>query len=185
MTTLTWDGIVMKRHDRLARQASLRERLPSRQHLVTNFPVLHAGPVPAFDPQTWRLKVFGLVEEEQSFTYAEFTSGTRFPITTVQADFHCVTTWSKLDNVWEGVRFVDLLPHLKVQPAAQYVMAHCAYGYTHQHSSHRPAARQRRVRLAAPWGRFDPGAWLSTASRRAPSVRLEERQMAPWPGIHG
>jgi DMSO/TMAO reductase YedYZ molybdopterin-dependent catalytic subunit len=122
--------MVMNLRDWLERKTGLRERLPSGQHLVTSFPVLHAGPVPPFDPRTWRFKVFGLVDAEQSFTYKEFTAGTRFPITAVPADFHCVTTWSKFDNVWEGVRFLDLLPHLQVQPAAQYVMAHCAYGYT-------------------------------------------------------
>jgi DMSO/TMAO reductase YedYZ molybdopterin-dependent catalytic subunit len=70
------------------------------------------------------------VDAEHSFTYEAFTAGTRFPITAVPADFRCVTSWSKFDNLWEGVRFIDLLPHLKVQPTAQYVMAHCAYGYT-------------------------------------------------------
>jgi len=48
----------------------------------------------------------------------------------VQTDFHCVTTWSKLDNIWEGVKFTDLLAQVRLQPGARYVMAHCAYGYT-------------------------------------------------------
>jgi DMSO/TMAO reductase YedYZ molybdopterin-dependent catalytic subunit len=41
-----------------------------------------------------------------------------------------VTTWSKLDNVWEGVKFTALLARVRLQPGARYVMAHCAYGYT-------------------------------------------------------
>ncbi len=87
----------------------MNDRVPPGQHLVSGFPVLHVGPVPPFDPKTWRLRVFGLVAEERSYTYAELTSGTLFPLTTVQTDFHCVTTWSKLDNIWEGVKFTDLL----------------------------------------------------------------------------
>ena len=87
----------------------MNDRVPPGQHLVSGFPVLHVGPVPPFDPKTWRLRVFGFVEEERSYTYAELTSGTLFPLTSVQTDFHCVTTWSKLDNIWEGVKFTDLL----------------------------------------------------------------------------
>ena len=147
MTTLTWNGRVMNLRDWLARKTGLRERLPAGQHLVTSFPVLHAGPVPPFDPRTWRFKVFGLVDAEHSFTYEEFTAGTRFSITTVPADFHCVTTWSKFDNVWEGVRFLDLLPHLQVQPAARYVMAHCAYGYT----TNMPLADLQRDNVLFAW----------------------------------
>ena len=108
----------------------MNDRVPPGQHLVSNFPVLHVGPVPPFDAQTWRLRLFGLLQEERSYTYAEITSGTLFPHTTVQADFHCVTTWSKLDSTWEGIKCIDLLAQVRLQPEVQYIMAHCAYGYT-------------------------------------------------------
>ncbi len=108
----------------------MNDRVPPGQHLVSGFPVLHVGPVPPFDPKTWRLRIFGLVAEERSYTYAEVTSGTLIPLTTVQTDFHCVTTWSKLDNAWEGVKFTDLLAQVQLQSGARYVMAHCAHGYT-------------------------------------------------------
>ena len=107
-----------------------KPRVPPGQHMVTSFPVLHAGPVPSFDPPTWRFRVFGLVHAEKSYTYEEFTSGTMLPISTVKADFHCVTTWSKLDNVWEGVKCNDVFAQVQAHPRALYVMAHCAYGYT-------------------------------------------------------
>ncbi len=114
----------------LEKQLNAKDRVPRGQHLVTSFPVLHVGPVPSFDPQTWRFRVFGLVQEEKSYTYDDITSGQRFPISTVKADFHCVTTWSQLDNVWEGVRFADLMADLSPHPRARYVMVHCTYGYT-------------------------------------------------------
>lgn len=112
------------------KKLSEKPRVPPGQHLVTSFPVLHAGPVPAFDPGAWRFSIFGLVDAEKSYTYEEFTSGTVLPISTVKADFHCVTTWSKLDNVWEGVKFTDVVAQVHVDPQARHVMAHCAYGYT-------------------------------------------------------
>src|SRR5690554_6671175 len=40
-------------------------RLPPGQSLTNRFPVLHYGPVPHFDPNTWDLRVFGEVEEER------------------------------------------------------------------------------------------------------------------------
>jgi DMSO/TMAO reductase YedYZ molybdopterin-dependent catalytic subunit len=46
------------------------------------------------------------------------------------ADFHCVTTWSKLDVTWRGVRVTDLMAQLAVEPAAAHVMLHCYGGYT-------------------------------------------------------
>jgi DMSO/TMAO reductase YedYZ molybdopterin-dependent catalytic subunit len=115
---------------RLEHNVQTKERVPPGQHLVSNFPVLHAGPVPSFDRRAWRFRVFGFVEAEKTYTYDEFTAGTLLPVSTVTADLHCVTTWSKLDNVWEGVKFLDLLAQVTVHPRVRYVMAHCAYGYT-------------------------------------------------------
>jgi DMSO/TMAO reductase YedYZ molybdopterin-dependent catalytic subunit len=108
----------------------MNKRVPAGQHVVTNFPVLHVGPIPPFDPKSWVLRVFGLVQEAQTFTYEALTSGALCSVSTVPSDFHCVTTWSKLDNAWGGIRFNDFLAHIQVLPQAQYVMAHCAYGYT-------------------------------------------------------
>ncbi len=131
----------------LARKVSEKARVPAGQHVVTRFPVLHVGPVPPFDPTTWSLKVYGLVQEEKSYTYEEFTSGTIFPMTTVQTDFHCVTSWSKLDNLWGGVTFNDLLTQFQVLPQAQYVLVHCAYGYT----TNIPLADLRRNNVMCAW----------------------------------
>ena len=45
------------------------------------------------------------------------------------ADFHCVTTWSRLDNTWEGVLFRDLAAATGVKAEARHLMAHSADGY--------------------------------------------------------
>jgi DMSO/TMAO reductase YedYZ molybdopterin-dependent catalytic subunit len=76
-------------------------RIPPRQALTRKWPVLHAGPTPHYaDLSQWTFHIFGLVERPWECAYAEFTA---LPRVKVQADMHCVTRWSKVDNVWEGV----------------------------------------------------------------------------------
>ncbi|MGZ3511545.1 MAG: sulfite oxidase-like oxidoreductase [Candidatus Binataceae bacterium] len=105
----------------------LAARVPPGQHLVEDFPVLSYGPTPRFNPQKWDLRVLGLVEEQLRFSYQEFRA---LPLSRQRADFHCVTTWSKLDNLWEGVRVVDLMTRVRLKPEARYVVVHCDGGYT-------------------------------------------------------
>src|SRR5947199_3258032 len=103
------------------------QRVPPRQALTRKWPVLHYGATPAFDRAAWTFAVFGLVERPWQCTYDAFLS---LPRVTVHADMHCVTRWSKLDNLWEGVRTRELLNHVRVSPAAKFVMVHCEYGFT-------------------------------------------------------
>lgn len=111
--------------ERRAREAG---RLPPGQSVTLKFPVLHYGPVPHYpDLSQWDLRVFGLVAEEKVFTWEEFNA---LPRTRIVADIHCVTRWSMLDTVWEGVRFRDLLATVEVLPEARYVMIHADYNYT-------------------------------------------------------
>lgn len=102
-------------------------RLPPGQSLTLKFPVLTYGPNPPFDPKTWDLKVFGEVEKEMRWSWAEFTA---LPTVTITTDIHCVTRWSKFDTVWEGVRFNEFVKLFGLKPSAKYVIAHCDYGYT-------------------------------------------------------
>jgi len=104
-------------------------RLPPGQALTQKFPVLHYGPVPSFNPATWDFRVFGLVEQERRWTWAEFN---QLPRRTINMDIHCVTRWSKFDTAWEGVHLMDLVNAglLKVKPEAKFVMQHCEYGFT-------------------------------------------------------
>ena len=105
----------------------LAERVPPGQHLVDKFPVLSYGPTPRFNPKKWDLRVFGMVDDELRFSYEEFRA---LPLSRQRADFHCVTTWSKLDNLWEGVRLIDLMARVRLKPEARYVIVHCDGGYT-------------------------------------------------------
>ncbi|MGO9062951.1 MAG: sulfite oxidase-like oxidoreductase [Candidatus Binataceae bacterium] len=102
-------------------------RVPPGQYLTSKFPVLTHGPVPRFDPQTWDFQVFGEVEEPLRLNYAQFQA---LPRSKQVADFHCVTTWSRLDNVWEGVMASELMKLVKLKPTARFVLVHCDGGYT-------------------------------------------------------
>ena len=43
---------------------------------------------------------------------------------------HCVTTWTRLDNEWEGVSTRTIMELAKPKPEATHVLAHCDGGYT-------------------------------------------------------
>jgi DMSO/TMAO reductase YedYZ molybdopterin-dependent catalytic subunit len=104
-------------------------RLPPGQALTRKFPVLHYGPVPTFNPATWDFRVFGLVEEEKRWTWAEFN---QLPRRKVKMDIHCVTRWSKFDTEWEGISVKDMVDQgiIRLKPGARFVMQHCEYGFT-------------------------------------------------------
>lgn len=104
-------------------------RLPPGQSLTQKFPVLHYGPVPAFDPATWNLHLWGEVEEEKSWTWDVFN---QFPRTSISMDIHCVTRWSKFDTLWEGVSINTLVDEgiIKLRPNAKHLIQHAEYGFT-------------------------------------------------------
>jgi DMSO/TMAO reductase YedYZ molybdopterin-dependent catalytic subunit len=103
------------------------DRVPPGQTLTQGFPVLHYGSVPYYnDMSKWDLKIFGLVEEEVSIPYKDFI---KLPRKEFNNDIHCVTTWSKLDNVWEGIAVSEIMNLVKVKPEAQYVMLHAEEGW--------------------------------------------------------
>jgi DMSO/TMAO reductase YedYZ molybdopterin-dependent catalytic subunit len=103
-------------------------RLPPGQSVTPEFPVLHYGPTPRYDDLSkWDLRVFGLVEEAKSFSFEDIQN---LPKTQIRTDVHCVTRWSKLDTLWEGVLVRDFLKHVRVRPEAKFVIAHGEFGYT-------------------------------------------------------
>ena|SRR2546423_769471 len=102
-------------------------RLPPGQYLTDRFPVLHAGDVPDVDLGRWSLRVFGLVENELTFTWDEFQS---LPRTTAVCDIHCVTKWSKFDTPWGGVAFGEIAERARPAPEAAYVLQHAEHGFT-------------------------------------------------------
>lgn len=114
--------------DRAERAAAQeRRRLPPGQTWSKGFPVLDLGVHPAFDEKEWSFKVWGEVENPVTLTWAQFRA---LPKTSTVSDFHCVTTWSKMDARWGGVLMLDLLALVRPTPAAAFVIQHCAEEYT-------------------------------------------------------
>ena len=90
-------------------------------------PVLHYGNVPRIDPDEWRLRLFGLVEEERSLSLAEFLA---LPQVKVFSDVHCVTGWSRLDNLWEGLPTTAIKDLVKILPEARFAIIHAWGDFT-------------------------------------------------------
>ncbi len=78
-------------------------------------------------PTDWKLKITGKVENPFELTWEEFLA---LPRTKLVTDIHCVTTWSRYDNDWEGVHIREILQRAKPLASAKFVMAHSWTGYT-------------------------------------------------------
>jgi len=83
--------------------------------------------VPATDLATWDLRVWGEVEEPFTISWAEFRA---MPRTSIVADIHCVTRWTRLDASFDGVAIQRVLERARPTPAARFVLAHAEHGYT-------------------------------------------------------
>jgi len=103
------------------------ERLPPGQHLVRDWPVLDLGQHPSISLDRWQLEVRGLVAHP---LVLDWTVLQALPQTDSLSDIHCVTTWSRYDNHWRGVRTMDLLDAVQPLPEADAVMLHGYDGYT-------------------------------------------------------
>jgi DMSO/TMAO reductase YedYZ molybdopterin-dependent catalytic subunit len=100
-------------------------KLPVGQHEVRNWPVLDLGDVPDVPLEQWRLELGGLVDNPVTLTWHDFLA---LPQVEDVSDFHCVTTWSRFDNHWKGVRFRTLAELAVPKEEATFVF--CT-GYDH------------------------------------------------------
>ena len=99
------------------------QRVPPGQRQTRKWPVLHAGPTPSIDPVGWRFRLHGAVRAEWTCDYEQFLA---LPRVRVSADMHCVTRWSLLDNIWEGVSTREVMRRVEPLPAARFALVHCA-----------------------------------------------------------
>ena len=109
------------------RPAEVEKRLPPGQYLVTDFPVLSAGPTPHTALDRWSFSIEGLVRAPASWSWQEFGN---LPTETFTVDISCVTKWTKLDMKWRGVTVDTLLRAVELDPTARYVTAFSDGGYT-------------------------------------------------------
>jgi len=103
------------------------ERLPPGQHLTQDWPVLDLGLTPNVNRERWRLDVYGAVKTPLFWDFAQFSAQ---PQSTFISDIHCVTTWSRYDNQWEGLSTRALLDACRPKPDARFVSLESYDGYT-------------------------------------------------------
>ncbi len=103
------------------------ERLPPGQHLVRNWPVLDLGVQPKVEAWDWKLTIDGQVENPVTWTFQDFLAQ---PQTTDMSDIHCVTSWSRYDNRWEGVSARQIVEIVKPKDTARFVLFTSYDGYT-------------------------------------------------------
>ena len=104
-----------------------KPRLPPGQRLTQDFPVLDLGVQPPISPDEWRLTVSGLVDNPIDWGWDDFQDQ---PHVDMLTDIHCVTTWSRYDNTWQGISGQQFLAVVKPQANAKFMVFHSHDGYT-------------------------------------------------------
>lgn len=101
-------------------------RLPPGQHLVRDFPVVDLGTRPHVAPEDWSLQVSGAVRHSFKWNWDTLL---QHPQEERVNDIHCVTFWSRFDNVWSGVPIRHLLAAAQPLPEARFVIIRGFDGY--------------------------------------------------------
>ena len=102
-------------------------QLPVGQIKTVKWPILDLGFKPDVSTLQWKLIVDGEVENPVELSWKDFMN---LPQTEDVSDFHCVTTWSRMDVPWAGVRFADLAALVIPKPTATHVLCHAYDKYT-------------------------------------------------------
>lgn len=102
-------------------------QVPVGQVVTEKWPVLDLGRKPHVPQARWALELAGACDHPQTLDWAAFQA---LPQINDTSDFHCVTTWSKLDVPWRGVRLSDLAALAGVHDNAAHVLCHAYDGYT-------------------------------------------------------
>ncbi len=121
----SWDGDVPMGEGPMNRDGM--PKIPPGQTATEKWPVLDIGVQPEIPLNDWSLTISGLVEKPAMFNWDQFMN---FPQVEDVSDFHCVTTWSRLDNHWAGVRFSDIANHCQLKPEAKFVYIKAFDGYS-------------------------------------------------------
>ena len=102
-------------------------RLPPGQSPTQKWPVLTVGPTPDVDLGAWSLAFYGEVLAPYALRWDELTA---LPQVEQISDLHCVTRWSRFDQVLAGVRMRDLLSRAQPTSSATHVLVHAYGGYS-------------------------------------------------------
>ena len=117
-------------HENEALAAELRPdgkpRIPPGQHAVKQLSDMGGVPGEGRVP-TWRLEIAGAVEKPLTLTFADLM---QLPQVTQTCDVHCVTGWTLLDSVWQGVSLKTLMDLAGVKKEAKFVIFGAPADYT-------------------------------------------------------
>lgn len=115
---------------------ALDDRIPPGQSLTRRLPIVgekSSSKVPSLSE--WRLKIAGLVDSPREFDWAEFSAE---PTEEFTADIHCVTSWSRLDTTFGGVRLERFLERHRILANANAQFARFAAYSDRDHDTSLP-----------------------------------------------
>jgi DMSO/TMAO reductase YedYZ molybdopterin-dependent catalytic subunit len=95
--------------------------LPVGQVHSKKWPVLDLGVQPEIKPSDWQLVIDGACSHPTKLSFSDFMALEQVDDT---SDFHCVTTWSRLDLHWKGVRVSELLALVEPSEDATHLLCH-------------------------------------------------------------
>jgi DMSO/TMAO reductase YedYZ molybdopterin-dependent catalytic subunit len=107
-------------------QVRSTERLPPGQHLTTGYPVLDLGIQPEVTRKDWKLEIDGLVACPGAISWQSFVA---LPQVSPYSDIHCVTSWSRFDNRWDGVSTATIVERCRPLADVTAVMVESYDGY--------------------------------------------------------
>jgi len=107
--------------------ASPSQRLPPGQHLVRDWPVLDLGIQPHVPTSSFTLTLDGAVEHPMTLSWADLMA---LPQTEQISDMHCVTTWSRYDNKFQGVSAEVILALVQPAENCKHIIFHSHDNYT-------------------------------------------------------
>jgi len=102
-------------------------RLPPGQTETQAWPVLDLGIKPKIPHEKWKLRVDGACRAPLTLDWAALMAMEQVDDV---SDFHCVTTWSKFDIPWRGVRLSDVIERVQPDDQAAFLLCHAYDGYT-------------------------------------------------------
>ena len=104
-----------------------KDRRPPGQRVTGDFPVLDLGIQPNIATADWALSAAGQVGNLLKWDWKTFMAQPQVDFTN---DIHCVTTWSRYDNVWTGVPMKHFLALVQPRDTAVAVMIKGYDGYS-------------------------------------------------------
>jgi DMSO/TMAO reductase YedYZ molybdopterin-dependent catalytic subunit len=108
----------------VGRRGASKIPLPPGQYVTEEFPVLSAGPTPHVPLERWEFTIDDGRNVLRRWSWQAFRE---LPAESITADIHCVTRWSKLDTMWEGVSLDTLLADITTDAAFALVRSYGGY----------------------------------------------------------